>query len=134
MSDNVGGQALLTGITVQFPRLAYLWTDSGYKQTFAQWVRDELGWLVECVRQLVVLRGEYAEVVKAFLGEEAYAPRYPPGFHVLPRRWVVERTFAWFDRQRRLSRDYELLPESNEAWIYLASARLLWKRWVRLNA
>lgn len=134
MSDNTGGQALLTGITAQFPRLAYLWTDRGYKETFGHWVRDELGWLVECVHQLVAPRGEYAELVKAFLGEEAYAQRYPQGFHVLPRRWVVERTFAWFDRQRRLSKDYEWLPESSEAWIYLASARLLWKRSVKLNA
>ena len=134
LSDNQGGQALLTGIAAQFPRLRHLWTDSGYKETFAVWVRAELGWTVECVPRLAEPRGEYADLLKDFLGEEAYAQRYPQGFQTLPRRWVVERSFAWFDRQRRLSKDYELLPESSEAWIYLASARILWKRSVTLVA
>jgi putative transposase len=47
------------------------------------------------------------------------------GFHVLPRRWVVERTFAWLVRSRRLSKDYERKPTSSEAQVYLASGRLL---------
>jgi len=133
LSDNQGGQALLEGIDEHFPRLQHLWTDSGYKETFATWVRETLGWTVECVRRLVEPHGEYADLLKDFLGEEAYAARYPTGFVVLPRRWVVERTLAWFDRQRRLSKEYEYLPESSEAWIYLASARLLWKRSIRLG-
>jgi putative transposase len=53
---------------------------------------------------------------------------FQPGFHVLPRRWVVERTFAWLGRSRRLSRDYERLPTSSEALIYLTSVRLLLRR------
>ena len=53
---------------------------------------------------------------------------FPPGFHVLPRRWVVERTFAWLGRSRRLSRDYERLPTSSEALIYVTSMRLLLHR------
>ena len=56
-------------------------------------------------------------------------PAPPRGFRVLPRRWVVERTFAWLGRNRRLSRDFEALPESEEAWIYAASSRLL-LRWL----
>lgn len=51
-----------------------------------------------------------------------------PSFHMLPRRWVVERTFAWFGRYRRLSKDYEKLTESSEAMIYLASIHILLKR------
>jgi len=47
------------------------------------------------------------------------------GFHILPRRWVVERTFAWLIRSRRLSKDYERKPTSSEAQVYLASSRLL---------
>ncbi len=47
------------------------------------------------------------------------------GFHVLPRRWVVERTFAWLGRSRRLSKDYERKPTSSEAQVYIASGRLL---------
>ncbi len=134
LSDTQGGQKLLAGADAQFPRLQHLWTDSGYKRTFAAWVTTELGWTVECVRRPVEPRGDYAALLKDFLGEAAYAQRYPKGFQVLPRRWVVERSFAWFDRQRRLSKEYELLPTSSEAWIYLASARLLWKRSVALRS
>jgi len=50
---------------------------------------------------------------------------FQPGFHVLPRRWVVERTIAWLGRSRRLSKDYERLPTSSEVLIYLACIRLL---------
>lgn len=127
-SDNVGGQALLSGLADQFPCLRHLWTDSGYKKGLAEWVTAHLGWTVECVRHPIAPRGDYAQVVKEFLGEQAYQDRFGPGFKLLPRRWVVERTFAWLDRQRRLSKDYELLPETSEAWIYLSSARLLWRR------
>lgn len=55
---------------------------------------------------------------------------YGPGFRVLPRRWVVERTFAWLGKQRRLSKDYELLPSTGEAWIYLTMVRLMTRRLV----
>ena len=128
MSDTQGGQAVLAGMQTNFPRLQHLWTDSGYKTTFAEWITAQMGWTVACVRRLVEPRGDYAALLKDFLGEETYAKRYPAGFQVLPRRWVVERTFAWLDRQRRLSKEYELLPQTSEAWIYLASARILWKR------
>jgi putative transposase len=131
-SDTQGGQGLLADITAQFPRLAHLWTDTGYKKAFTEWVIENLGWTVECVKRLVEPQGDYAQVIKDFLGEEVYAQRYPKGFQLLPRRWVVERTFAWLDRQRRLSKEYELLPETSQAWIYLASARILWKRMATL--
>ncbi len=51
-----------------------------------------------------------------------------PGFNVLPRRWVVERTFGWLGRNRRLAKDYEELSETSEAWVYLAMIRLLLRR------
>ena len=50
------------------------------------------------------------------------------GFHVLPKRWIVERSLAWFSRFRRLAKDYEYLPECSESWLYLASIHLLAKR------
>jgi putative transposase len=56
---------------------------------------------------------------------------YRPGFHVVPRRWVVERTFAWLSHNRRLSKDYERLCATSEAWIYLAGIRLLLTRLTR---
>ena len=53
---------------------------------------------------------------------------YRPGFNVIPRRWVVERTLSWLGRSRRLSRDYERLPGSSEALIYLTCIRLFLAR------
>lgn len=50
------------------------------------------------------------------------------GFEVLPRRWVVERTFGWFNWCRRLAKDYEVLPETSQAFIHLAMIRLMLKR------
>ena len=53
------------------------------------------------------------------------------GFKVLPKRWVVERTFSWIDQNRRMSKDYERLPESSEAFVYLAMVRLMVRRLAR---
>jgi len=128
LSDSEGGMLLLKGLKGHFPRVELLWTDQGYKSTFRAWVMRTLNWRVECVRHPSEPQGEYAQVVRDFLGDALYEKRYVKGFKLLPRRWVVERTFAWYARQRRLSRDYEFLPETSEAWLYLASARLLWKR------
>ena len=83
------------------------------------------GWTVEVVKPPHKLKGEYGALLRNFLGDAASARPYPAGFQILPRRWVVERTFAWLLRQRRLSKDYEWLPASSEAWIYLTTARLL---------
>lgn len=127
-SDNVGGQALLEQLGTAFPRLEHLWTDSGYKRTFEKWVTATLGWTVECVK---TPWHNWKRGVWCLPGQEP--PTIPAGFHVLPRRWVVERTFAWLSFQRRLSKEYELLPDTSEAWIYLASARLLWKRLAKLR-
>jgi transposase len=55
-------------------------------------------------------------------------PSRPSGFQVLPRRWVVERTFAWLSTWRRLAKDYELLPSSEEAWISLAMIGTMLRR------
>jgi transposase len=91
-----------------FTSLRLLWVDGGYTgEAFAQWVRGLLPRLE-------------VEVVKR---TDATA-----GFKVLPRRWVVERTFGWLMRQRRLVRDYETTVTSAEAWIYLAMIRLQLRR------
>jgi len=52
-------------------------------------------------------------------------PRDRSGFQILPKRWIVERTFAWLVRQRRLARDYERLPETSQSFIYIAMIRLM---------
>jgi transposase len=56
----------------------------------------------------------------------------PKGFEVLPRRWVVERTFSWLGQNRRMSKDYERLPESSEAFVYAAMSRLMVRRLTRV--
>ena len=60
----------------------------------------------------------------------AIVKRTEPGFKLLPRRWVVERTFAWLGRNRRLSKDYEQLPEVSQAMVYVAMVRLMLRRLV----
>ena len=67
-------------------------------------------------------------VRSVWVGPGQEPPMIPSGFHVLPRRWVVERTFAWLVTYRRLSKDYEELPATSEALIYLAMSRLMVKR------
>jgi transposase len=117
-TEATGGQALLAGLAQVFLRMALIWGDGGYKRRFAAWVATELGWRVEAVQHPTV----GVRVVWVGPGQE------PP---VLKRRWVVERTIAWLGRNRRLSKDYETLPASEEAWIYAASCRLLLRRLAR---
>lgn len=112
--DGAGARPLLAALRNQLPRLALIWVDGGYKSTFATWVADTLGWRVEAVRPPGAHRRGGPE-----------PPATPTGFRVLPRRWVVERTFAWLGRQRRLSKDYEGVPATEEAWIELTMMRLL---------
>jgi putative transposase len=128
VQESEGGQALLQTAQAQFPRVSHLWADGGYKESFVEWVQTTLKWTVEIVKPPRKPKGEYAQVLRDFLGEKEYARRYPDGFRVLPRRWVVERTFAWLGHQRRLSKDYEGLPTASEAWIYLTMSRLLLRR------
>ncbi len=55
------------------------------------------------------------------------------GFQVLPRRWVVERTLAWLGRNRRLAKDYEFLPETEEAFVYAGMVRLMLRRLAKVT-
>ena len=120
--DAEGAKPLLRGLQQVFVRLELLWIDGGYKRRFVEWVQAELGWRVEVVQHL----NAGLRYVWVAPGQEP--PPLRRGFQVLKRRWVVERTFAWLGRNRRLSKDYEAFPATEEAWIYLASARLLLKR------
>lgn len=103
-----GAQQVLQRVGGWFKRLRKLWADGGYTgEPFAQWVRTQWPKLeVE-----VVKRSDAAT-----------------GFAVLPRRWIVERTFGWLMRHRRLVRDYERTETSAEAWIHLAMIRIQLRR------
>jgi putative transposase len=125
----------------RLPRLSHLWLDAGYtgrEDRGAGWVQKVLGWTAEIVRhppkpapEEVMMRWarEWAKEgvaidVRKFMPEKGPRP-------FLPKRWVVERTFAWLSQNRRMSKDYERLPESAEAFIYAAMSRLMARRLVR---
>lgn len=108
-----------------FPRMKLVWGDSHYGGTFIRWVKEHLGWIMQTVKALTVpKRGLLVSE-----GEEVdWEKLFPKGFRPQPRRWVIERSFSWMVRFRRLCRDHEGLPLSSEAFIKLsASYRMLLK-------
>jgi len=101
------GAKLLLQRAFCFGWLRKIWADGGYAGALQSWFR-ELG----------LGRHAEIEIVKKPAG----------GFKVLPRRWVVERTFAWLGRYRRLSKDYEVKTAHSEAFIYIAASHLMLRR------
>jgi len=87
--------------------------------------RVHLGWSVEVVKHW------WTGVRGFWLAPGQEPPEIPSGFHVLPRRWVVERTLAWLGFSRRLSKDYERLTDTSESFIYVAMSRLMVRRLAR---
>ena len=112
VQDVHAGKQLFSAL-VQRPelltRLEKIFADGGYRGELEEWVQEHL--------QVVL------EIVLKLEGQN--------GFQVLPKRWVIERTFAWLSRHRRLARDYERLAGSAEAFIYLAMIRLGLRRLAR---
>jgi putative transposase len=125
----------------RLPRLSHLWLDAGYtgQDKGAGWVESVLGWTAEIVRHPKKLAPE--QVMRAWVREfnkegvpidldKLLAGEGSRPF--LPKRWIVKRTFSWLSQNRRLSRrlskDYERLPESSEAFIYVAMSRLMARR------
>jgi putative transposase len=106
IQDRDGARLLLEKARGRFPRLRLIWADGGYTGKLVDWVKTLCLWVLEIVKR--------SDDVK--------------GFQVLPHRWVVERTFGWLGRYRRLSKDYEGLPESSEAMIYIAMIHLMVRR------
>jgi len=109
VQDPEGLKLVFEAIRGRFSRLKLVWADGIYKRV-VDWVA---AW-----RPAKPIRLEVVE-------------RTEPGFKVLPRRWVVERTFAWLGRCRRLSKDYEGTIESSEAFVKLAMSHLMARRLVK---
>lgn len=126
LQDHQGGKELLAPLRGRFPRLKLIWADSGYaKGGLSEWVQAVFGWTVELVEHpWSGLRSAWTPNGR----DMDWTEIRPKGFHVLPRRWVVERTFAWLSTWRRLSKDYELLTSSEEAWISLAMIGIMLRR------
>jgi putative transposase len=124
----------------RLPRISHLWLDAGYtgEGKGADWVQKVMGWTAEIVRhppKLVpdeVMRRwvmEWAKEGVAIDRERFSPPEGPRPF--LPKRWIVERTFSWLGQYRRMSKDYERLPETGEAFVYVAMSRLMVRRLAR---
>jgi len=132
--DRDGIKLVLTEATrALLPRMQLLWLDAGYngRGKGKDWVEQTTGWRVETVKGIHWRKYYWVpnDISPDQIDWRLYAPS--PGFHVVPRRWVVERTFAWFSHNRRLSKDYERLCATSEAWIYLVMIRLMLRRLAR---
>ena len=99
IQDRTGARAVFIGLLKNFPRLELIWADGGYCGKL-------VGWTLEIVKRSDNLKG----------------------FKILPKRWIVERTFGWLNFSRRLSKDYEHNHQSSETMIYIAMIHLMTKR------
>ena len=105
VQDRNGAKQVLEKLAEGFPRLRLIWADGGYTGKLVDWVQSTLNCVLQIVKRPNVSR-----------------------FVVLPKRWIVERTFGWLNRYRRLSKDYEQTPASSEAMVYLAMINLMLHR------
>ena len=112
IQDRDGAKLVLEQVKGTFSRLKLIWADAGYSGQLVDWVKLFCDWTLEIVK--------HSDDVK--------------GFQVLPRRWVVERTFGWLGRYRRLSKDYEGLTESSQAFIYAAMINIMIRRPGRIKS
>ncbi len=138
--DQEGVKPLLKQAREQFLRLKHLWLDGAYrgKDKGKGWIEESLGWTVELVEHphkpapkevLMKWAQQWTKEEGVAVDWEKLLP--PRGFIALPRRWVVERTFAWLSYNRRMSKDYETLCATSEAFVYAAMTRLMVRRLVR---
>jgi putative transposase len=107
LSDRDGAVQLFNATDGALPRLRRVWADQNYAGELVEWVKRLFSFVLDIVRR----------------------PKQQRGFHVLPKRWIVERSFGWFNRYRRLSKDYERRTTTSEGMVYLASMRRM-LRWL----
>ncbi len=107
LSDQAGARKIFKRMRGTGKKLRKVWVDGTYRGAeWTSWVKEQYNIVLESVAR--------AEGQK--------------GFAVLPHRWVVERTLAWLNQSRRLSKDYEELPSTSETFVYVAMTRLMLKR------
>jgi len=106
IQDRDGAKPTMKKLKGMYPLLTIILADGGYRRQLIDWVEEHLGMHLEIVQR--------NDCVK--------------GFKLLPWRWIVERTLAWINRSRRMSKDFERLPETTETWIYLSMFSLMSRR------
>jgi putative transposase len=106
IQDRDGAKLVMMNLAGRFARLKLIWADGGYAGRLVAWAQVFGNWVLEIVKR----------------------PDTQKGFAVLPRRWVVERTFAWLGRSRRLSKDYEELEKTSEAVVHISMIQLMIRR------
>jgi transposase len=109
LQDRDAAHRLLTALRARFATITLVWADGGYTGRLVRWAAQVLGFAVEIVKRT---------------DDTA-------GFRVLPRRWVVERTFAWISKHRRCVRDYETRLDHHEAMVHLAMIKIMSRRLAR---
>ncbi len=122
LSDRDGAKWWLAPLQGQLPRLPQVGADRASTGQVREWLPSTLGCTLEMVTPW------WTGVRWVWVGPGQEPPTLPSGFQVLPRRWVVERTFAWLVLYWRLAKDDEELPATSEALMYLAMSRLMVKR------
>ena len=106
IQDRDGAKQVLAALVARFPGLRLIWADGGYAGKLVAWVATVMQ------RTLTIVK----------------RPRHTQGFRVVQWRWIVERTFGWLHRSRRLSKDFEALPETTETWVRIAMIQLMVRR------
>ena len=106
IQDRDGAKFVFGRLKKYFETLLIIWADGGYAGKLIEYVKDKYGWTLEIIKR--------SDATK--------------GFKILPKRWIVERTFGWFNRYRRLSKDYEFDPKTSEAMIYIAMIHIMVRR------
>jgi putative transposase len=114
VQDRDGAKQVLAVLRHKFSRRRRIWADGAYAGALVDWVWSLRSW--RKVHLEITKRSDTAK-----------------GFEVIPKRWIVERTLGWFNRYRRLSKDYELLPATSEAVIYVVMIPLMIRRLARLQ-
>ena len=111
IQDRDGAKLAFAKLHGRFHRLRIIWADGGYAGKLVDWVKGTFRWTLEIVKRTDDLSG----------------------FVVLPKRWIVERTFGWLGRYRRLSKDYEGRTDNSEAMILIAMINLMSRRLARVG-
>ena len=106
IQDRDGAKLVLSKLRGRYRRLKLIWADGGYAGKLIEWTASFGNWVLEIVKRSDDVTG----------------------FVVLPKRWIVERTFGWIGRYRRMSKDYEMLPASSEAMILITMINLMLHR------